>query len=197
MSKDDYLAALDRLNDLIADGWTRGLHEVNTASLATADTSARPSVRIVNIIAIEPEGLVFFANANSGKARQIASNPKASLCFYWPVLQEEVIIDGDVHRAQEAASNEYWKKVPREKQVYSSIDKDFAQIKSPGTLQATVTQQWSQFGFDSIERPADWHAFILQPDRIEFWPSGWRRAQERIRYSKTNDGEWYKELLAI
>ena len=197
MSKGTYLAALDRLNALIADGWGRDLHEVNTASLATADTSARPSVRIVNIIAIEPQGLVFFANANSGKARQIASNPRASLCFYWPVLQEEVIIDGDVHRAREEASDGYWEKVPREKQVYTSIDKEAAQLKGSDTLHDTVTEQWSRSGFDSIERPKDWHAFILQPDRIEFWPSGWRRAQERIRYSKTNDNEWYKELLAI
>lgn len=197
MSKTPYLAALDRLNGLIADGWRRELHEVNTASLATADTNARPSVRIVNVIAIEEDGLVFFANRHSGKVRQIAANPRASLCFYWPVLQEQVIIDGDVYRAQEEVSDSYWENVPREKQVYTSIDKEAAQLKHPGALQTAVTKEWSQSGFTSIERPIDWHAFILQPDRIEFWPSGWRRAQERIRYSKTNDSEWYKELLAI
>jgi len=197
MSNNAYLAALDRLSGLIADGWSRGLHEVNAASLATADINGRPSVRIVNIIAVEEKGLVFFANGHSGKVRQLAANPRASVCFYWPTLQEQVIIEGDVRRAEGEDSNGYWGKVPREKQVYTSIDKNVSELNKPGTLEARVTEQWSQSGFTSIERPADWHAFILQPDRIEFWPTGWRRAQERIRYSKTHDSEWYKELLVI
>lgn len=197
MSNDLYLAALDRLNSLMEDGWSRGLHEVNAAALATADSSARPSVRVVNLIAIEEIGMVFFANRNSGKVQQIDVNPRASLCFYWPVLQEQVIVEGLVERAEDETSDAYWGKVPREKQVYTSIEKEAVNLARYGALKDAVTEQWSQSGFTSIDRPMDWHAFILKPDKIEFWPSGWRRAKERTRYSKTNDGDWYKELLAI
>jgi pyridoxamine 5'-phosphate oxidase len=162
----------------------QGVTRVNGAALATADSSASPSVRIVNFIAIEETGMVFFANSNSGKIQQIDVNPRASLCFYWPVLQEQAIVEGRVERAGNEASGAYWEKVPREKHFYKSIEKEAVNLVRYGGLKDAVTEQWSQSGFTAIDRPMDWHAFLIKPDQIEFWRSGWRRAKERIRYSK-------------
>jgi pyridoxamine 5'-phosphate oxidase len=197
MANNLYLDALERLNGLITEGWRRDLREANTAALATADTNARPSVRIVNILSIEERGLSFVANTKSGKSRQLRVNPWASLCFYWPELEEQVIVEGAVLQEDEEVSDIYWNKVPREKQIYTRVDKEKLPSESPGALREKVTEDWPLSGFAPIERPADWRAFTLAPERIEFWPFGWRRAQERIHYSRTNDGEWYKELLSI
>ena len=197
MANDLYLAALTRLNGLIAEGWRREIREANTAALATADTNARPSVRIVNILSIEERGLSFVANIKSGKSRQIRANPRASLCFYWPLLEEQVLVEGAVRLEDEAVSDILWNKVPRDKQIYTSVDKESLAPGSREALRDMVTEHWPLSGFAHVERPPDWRAFTLSPERIEFWPFGWRRARERIHYSRTNDGEWCKEFLNI
>lgn len=197
MADEWYLAALERLSGLIAEAWRQNISEANAAALATSDRSARPSVRMVNILGVEEEGLFFLANVNSGKIRQISANSRASMCFYWRMLEEQVIIEGSVEQAQGAVSDHYWNKMPREKQVYNSIDKKDLILNRKGELAEKIADQWPTFGFSGVERPHDWHAFYLQPDRIEFWRAGWRRAQEHVRYSKTNDGDWCKEFLGI
>ena len=128
---------------------------------------------------------------------QLRKNPWASLCFYWPELEEQVIVEGSVSMDDEATSDKYWSMVPREKQIYTSIDKTDVPAKSLGALRQKVTEAWPSSGFSEIERPADWRAYTLAPERIEFWPFGWRRARERTHYSRTNDGEWYEESINI
>jgi pyridoxamine 5'-phosphate oxidase len=195
MTNDLYQTALRRLNDLLADGWNRGLEEVNAGALATADSKARPSVRMVNILAIETEGLLFLMNRNTGKSQQLQENPRASLCFFWPLLREQVIVEGTVKPEDKAVSDRYWKKMSREKQVYTHVTAQLPPSQRSGTLREEVNEQWPNSGFAPISRPADWQAFRLLPDKIEFWPSGWRRARERVQYTQNEEGEWCRKLV--
>src|SRR5262249_29155270 len=45
------------------------------AALATASTSAAPSLRIVLVRGVDARGFVFFTNYNSRKARELTENP--------------------------------------------------------------------------------------------------------------------------
>jgi pyridoxine/pyridoxamine 5'-phosphate oxidase len=70
-------------------------------ALATTDRDAHPFVRLVYLVAIEAAELLFFANTESGKSgkgQQLIDNPRASLCFFWRELQEQVTLEGDVVR---------------------------------------------------------------------------------------------------
>lgn len=79
MADNLYLDALERLNGPITEGWRRDLREANTAALATADTNARPSVRIVNILSIEERGLSFVAITKSRGAAGKGNRRLASI----------------------------------------------------------------------------------------------------------------------
>src|SRR6478609_1020327 len=71
------------------------LPEPNAMTLATVDTRGRPSARIVLIKGVDERGFVFFTNYESRKGRELATNPYASLLFYWIELERQVRIESE------------------------------------------------------------------------------------------------------
>ncbi|MDT8397615.1 MAG: pyridoxamine 5'-phosphate oxidase [Pseudomonadales bacterium] len=191
-----YQGALDKLNRLLTEARAHGTETAEAASLATADTSGRPSIRMITVLAVEPEGLLFFVNIQSGKGHQLIDNPRASLCFYWPLMQEQVIIEGDVEKQAEAVSDQYWHRRMRESQLAAWASEQSAPIPGKEALQEQVRSYKSKFDFDKVARHENWHAFRIVPDRMEFWPTGWQRLHERVRYLRSADGEWRMEKLS-
>lgn len=190
-----YPQAVERLQRLIDEAAARGVQEPHTAALATADKQARPSVRTVYVVTVEEAGLLFFANLQSGKGQQLLENPRAALCFFWPQLQEQVLVEGDVVLQTSETSDSYWRRRPREAQLASWVsDQHTAAADSP-ELRSEARRLEQTSGFEPIPRSTNWCAFRLQPDRIEFWPSGWQRLRERLRYQKSADGQWCKVAL--
>jgi pyridoxamine 5'-phosphate oxidase len=64
------------------------IEEANSMCLATATPEGRPSNRMVLLKSYgDPKlpggGFVFFTNYDSRKAKELDSNPFASLVFYW------------------------------------------------------------------------------------------------------------------
>ena len=58
--------------------------EANAMTVATADASGVVSSRILLLKGFDDGCPLFFTNYLSQKGRQLAVNPHASLCFYWP-----------------------------------------------------------------------------------------------------------------
>lgn len=190
-----YQQALEQLQRLIDEAGARAMAEPHAAALATADSQARPSVRTVYIVAVEAEGLLFFANRNSGKGHQLIDNPRAALCLFWPVLQEQAIIEGDVLLQSAEVSDLYWHKRARVAQLAAWASEQGAPAPKKPVLRREARQFEHDLGFEPVPRNPDWCAFRIQPDRIEFWPTGWQRMRERTRYQKDSDGQWLREAL--
>ncbi|MDF1693528.1 MAG: pyridoxal 5'-phosphate synthase [Zhongshania sp.] len=195
MSRDYYQVALDRLTALIDEARSRGSFEAEVAALATADVSARPSVRMISIQAVDAAGLLFFANVRSGKGLQILANPQASLCFYWPALQEQAIIEGSVEVQSLAVSDQYWNRRMRAFQIAAWASEQGTPAEETKTDGNLIDQQAGNFSSGKILRQENWLAFRIVPYRIEFWPSGWHRRRERIKYQRDKEGAWSKEML--
>jgi len=106
--------AIALLTSLIAEARTRGDGEASTAALATASADARPSVRTVSVVEITNSGLIFFAHTETGKGQQMQRNPRVALCFHWPRLHYQVIIEGDVALLSEGESDAQWRNLPRD-----------------------------------------------------------------------------------
>jgi len=79
----DPIAAFQRL---FAEALQRETADASAAALATADAEGRPSVRMVLVKGVDAQGFRFFTNLGSRKARELQENPRAALCFHWPVL---------------------------------------------------------------------------------------------------------------
>lgn len=190
-----YQKALDRLTRLLEDAGHRGVSEPDTAALATAAADARPSVRMITVLAVEAEGIVFLANRASGKGLQLAQNPRAALCFYWPVLKEQVIVEGQVEIQADAVSDASWQRRLREGQMVAWAAEQSQPSAEKGDVQKRLSSFRAEADFDRIARHPDWQAYRIIPDRIEFWPTGWQRARERVRFCGGEHGEWICELL--
>lgn len=189
-----YRSAISRLDALINEAGSRGV-VADVAALATCGTDARPSARMVNILEVGEAGLVFFINQRSGKGSQLAENPRATLCFYWPKLQEQVVVEGSVEQQPEGVSDRLWNRRVRDSKLAAWAAPQGEHVSEKGTVRQRVQQYRKDSGFDRLPRHSDWHAYSLVPDRIEFWPSGWHRARERVRYLACKNGEWMRELV--
>ena len=96
---------------------TANLPEPNAMSLATVSAAGEPSQRIVLLKYFDLQGLVFFTNYESKKARHIEANPSVSLLFFWIALERQVQIAGNAVKISSAESLKYFTTRPRGSQI--------------------------------------------------------------------------------
>jgi pyridoxamine 5'-phosphate oxidase len=169
---------------------------VDTApvALATADGDGRPSVRIVLIRHVDERGFVFHTNYHSRKARELADNPRAALCFHWPTLEEQVRVEGAVARISDAESDAYFAGRPRGSQIGAWASDQSADLPSERMLEERTREFQARFAGRSVPRPPHWGGLRIAPDRIEFWYGRADRLHDRILYVRDASG-WRKTRL--
>ncbi len=91
--------------------------EPNAMTLCLADPTGRPTGRIVLLKGIDSDGLLFFTNYQSQKAQTLAANPQASVVFFWPELERQVRVEGQVQQTEASESDDYFESRPRESQI--------------------------------------------------------------------------------
>lgn len=181
---------LSELRALVEEASRRGIADAHSTALATADQNGKPSVRTVYATSFEDHGVVFFVNSQSGKGLQLAANPQAALCFFWPGLQKQVLLDGRVEMLSEADSDIHWKRRSRESQLGARASEQSKPLKDKDRLKTRLGNFKSHFDYRQAPRHEDWRAYILRPDRIEFWDTGWQRLLARTRYERDQRGAW-------
>jgi len=189
-----YREALERLNNLIAKAQKTDLPEPNAMTLATASPEGRPMARTVLVRGVDEQGLTFFTNLGSRKAQQLRANPYAALCFYWPPLAEQVLVEGSVTQVSDDEADSYWATRHRESQIGGWASRQSERLPSRFTLLRRVVARAARFGVTPVPRPPFWSGFRIRPSRIEFWSSRPARLHERRCYQLV-DGEWETFLL--
>jgi len=172
-----------------------GIELPNSTALATATTGGRPSVRMVLIKEIDERGFVFYTNLGSRKGRELAGNPFAALCMWWPPLQEQVRVEGAVEPVEEGDADRYFATRPRESRIVAWASRQSEPVRSYEELLAGVREVDSRFEGREIPRPPFWSGFRLIPERIEFWYGREHRAHLRTLYTCTPAG-WEERTLA-
>jgi pyridoxamine 5'-phosphate oxidase len=185
-----YSEAIRELAQLMQEAEHRGEKEPRTGALATAGVDARPSVRTVGVLRISTGGLAIFADTKTGKGQQMVANPRAALCFHWPTLEYQAIVEGDVAWLSDADSDALWLTQPREFGLGHWASDQTQHAQDPAKLKENVRDLRRRFDSERVPRPPSWHAFEIRPDRIDLWPTGWERLRPRIRYLKAADGQW-------
>ncbi|MCB1745212.1 MAG: pyridoxamine 5'-phosphate oxidase [Gammaproteobacteria bacterium] len=170
-----------------------GRRNMNAMSLATVDTQGRPSVRSVLLRALDDEGLCFFTDARSHKARDLASNPHACLCVYWEPIEEQARVDGRVEPLSRAEIEADFASRPRAGQVLIMASPQTEPLDSLQTLRDRAASLDRSLP-DPVPCPPHWTGFRLRPDRVELWKGARDRMHERTVFY-LNDGVWHRGLL--
>jgi pyridoxamine 5'-phosphate oxidase len=155
------------------------------AALATASAESVPSLRTVLVRGVDDRGFVFFTNYDSQKGRELAANPVASLCFYWPWIDEQVRADGPVTRLDASESDAYFATRPRGSQVGAWASPQSEPLASRAELEERWREVERRFEGRPVPRPPNWGGFRLSPARVEFWKAGEFRLHDRSLYTRT------------
>ncbi|MFM7141697.1 MAG: pyridoxamine 5'-phosphate oxidase [Alphaproteobacteria bacterium] len=171
-----------------------GIASPEAMALATADRRGRPSVRFVLLKGVDPDGFVFYTNADSRKGGELAANPRASLAFYWQPLARQVRVEGRIERVTDAEADAYWATRPRESRFAGSVSRQSRPLRSRADLVARWRKLVRETGDGEIPRPRNWTGFRLVPDAIELWRERPHRLHEREFFERTRTG-WKRTLL--
>lgn len=163
--------------------------DAGAMTLATADRDGRPSVRTMTIRVFDERGFAFLSNRTSRKGLDLAANPAAALCVYWPPLKLQVTVNGSVVQLDDGETDQLWNNRSRENHLAAWASQQSRELDDGATLVARLEELKQQYREEHIPRPEYWQAYRLVPDRIEFWAVGWQRLHERICHY-LDDGVW-------
>jgi len=173
----------------------KGALQPDAIGLATADAGGAPSARMVLFKGLDAEKFLFYSNYGSRKGRDLASNRRAALVFYWPATSHQVRVSGRVSRLPRAASVAYFHSRPRGAQLSALASRQSRVVPSRWLLEKAVAELDRRYP-KTVPLPADWGGYALRPDWIEFWEHRADRLHDRLRYVRRREGGWRLERLA-
>ena len=169
--------------------------EPNAMTLATADADGLPSARIVLLRGFDARGFVFFTNYQSHKGSDLAVNPQAALCWFWPDLERQVRVVGQVEKVSVEESDDYFRNRPRGSRIGAWASPQSQVIDDRSFLELRVDEFETEFGTGEVLRPPHWGGYRLRPSTVEFWQGRASRLHDRIRYVRESEG-WKVQRLA-
>ena len=164
-------------------------------TLSTATPDGRVAARVVLLKGCDERGFVFFTNYESRKSREMMSNPRVALTFYWHSLHRQVRIEGVVEKVTPEESEEYFQTRPRGSQIGAWASPQSEVIASREGLEQRVNEIEERFKDRPINCPPFWGGFRVKPEMIEFWQGRESRLHDRILYTLRDD-EWRISRLA-
>jgi pyridoxamine 5'-phosphate oxidase len=180
---------MDRFRDLYKRAQLTEPFDHTAVILATANADGMPSARVVLLKAADEKGFLIVTNYESRKGRELTENPYASLCFYYPTLNEQCRVEGIVSRASAEESDAYFASRPRTSQLGAWASSQSRPLDQRETLMDTVARLENEYEGKPIPRPDHWGGFRLTPLAIEFWMDGAFRLHDRFRYHRAQPGD--------
>ena len=172
------------------------LVDATAMTLATVDEQGQPSQRVVLLKRLDQQGLVFYTNLKSRKAKDIENNNKVSANFGWLQIERQVKIQGVASRLSVAESLAYFSSRPKDSQMAAWASNQSHPIKSRQVLNQAFAQIKAKFKDGKIPLPDFWGGYIIRPTRFEFWQGGGARLHDSFSYTRDNQDKWEVQRLA-
>lgn len=169
--------------------------EANSMVLATVDSEGRPHGRVLLLKGLSDEGFTFFGNYQSDKGEQLAANPYAAMTFFWPGLERQVRIEGQVSKLDPALSDAYFDSRSMASRLGAWASPQSGPLASRAALESMLAETIKRFVGQTVSRPEHWGGYCLHPERLEFWQGRADRLHDRVDY-RLRDGVWQRNRLA-
>jgi dihydrophenazinedicarboxylate synthase len=172
-------------------GWVRsaveeGVREPLALALATSDGRGHVSNRIVAIVDVSGEGLLFTSHSTSRKGQEIAETGWASGVLYWRETGQQLIVSGPVGPVPEPESERLWFARATPLHAMTTVSRQSEPIEDLAEMR-TEGERLAAAGVP-LPRPARFVGYRLVPSTVEFWSAASDRLHRRLRYERDRTG---------
>jgi pyridoxamine 5'-phosphate oxidase len=178
--------------------WLGEAHQANSlepnAMCVCTVADGRPSARMVLLRGLSERGLLFYTSYFSRKGREISANPHVAAVFYWPELERQVRVEGDVEQLSEDESDAYFASRPRGHQIGAWASEQSEPVEARDILDQRVMDYSERFEGEEVPRPHSWGGYAIRPRRIEFWQGRPNRMHDRLEFEQAG-GSWAMRRL--
>ena len=181
-------------NQWFAEAQQSEINDPDAIALASVDADGMPSVRMVLLKEILPEGFVFYTNYTSRKSGELMATGKAAFVVHWKSLRRQIRVTGSVERVPDAKSDAYYQTRSRGSRIGAWASQQSKPLQNRGELAAAVRKIEETYP-DEVPRPTHWGGFLIRPAEIEFWADGDFRLHDRFRYTKDTNSDWASQRL--
>ncbi len=178
------------------DALTAEVLEANAMSLCTIDENNFPDSRVVLLKSFNKDGLVFFTNYQSNKAKDIARSPKVQVQFFWKELERQVRIKGVAFKIAKEESEAYFKSRPKSSQIGAWASQQSQVIKNRLVLEEAEEKLNKEYINAEVPYPEHWGGYLIKPITFEFWQGRSSRLHDRLHYTLEQNGNWTLERLS-
>lgn len=195
-SKSDLLKnPFDQFEKWFSEALKSKVDEPNAMSLATISPDGNPRTRIVLVKDFSKDGLIFYTNYESAKAKGMEENKAVSVNFVWHPLQRQINIQGITEKVARKVSELYFHSRPRGSQLGALVSPQSKVIASRKVLEDRLAELNAQYKNKPIPLPENWGGIRIVPTRFEFWQGRDNRLHDRFEYILEND-QWSNQRLA-
>ena len=174
---------------------SESVEEVNAMTLTTVGLDGFSKGRVVLLKKYDEHGFYFYTNYSSEKGKSIAQNNKVSLLFFWPGLEQQIIIKGTASKTSEDDSDNYFNSRPKGSQLGALVSNQSEVIENRKVIENKLVLLENQYSDKEIKKPANWGGYLVSPISIEFWQGRPNRLHDRIRY-RLSHLDWIIERLS-
>ena len=170
------------------------INDPDAIALASVDSDGMPSVRMVLLKEILPEGFVFYTNYTSRKSGELMATGKAAFVIHWKSLRRQIRVTGSVEQVPDAQSDAYYQTRSRGSRIGAWASQQSKPLRTRAELAAAVSKIEENHP-DEVPRPPFWGGFLIRPAEIEFWADGDFRLHDRFRFTIEANGNWFAQRL--
>ncbi len=152
--------------------------------LSTVGPDHEADSRVVLLRDYNRRGFIFYSSYQSNKGKQLESNPRGALLFFWPASARQVRIKGIIEKLDNKTSDSYFAGRDRGNKIAAWASRQSEEIYSREALLENYKHYEQKFANNDIPRPDYWGGYILIADSFEFWQGLENRLHDRFLYKK-------------